>query len=196
MKVHFIRSGERRYGMRIERASGLTLVMDPAPGFDPDLPHDMVHLVVEAVLGLQGGLFGQLADGGDGGTFRIEAADSKATAKERQRAARRTTARGQKLARDQGRDGELSELAAFLFDVGWRRQSRLDSAAQQVALREAERTRQSLSANERARIDAAQPKVFEAFSAVSTAWRGLGIGEALTIEWPSLRRARPDHPIG
>ena len=47
MKVHFIRSGERRYGMRIERTGAPVLVMDPAPGFDPDLPHDMVHFVVD-----------------------------------------------------------------------------------------------------------------------------------------------------
>ena len=196
MKVHFIRSGERRYGMRIERASGPVLVMDPAPGFDPDLPHDMVHLVVEAILGLKSGLFGQLADGGDGGTFHIEAADSKAAAKERQRAARRTIARGRKLTKDQGRDGELSELAAFLFDVEWRRQSRPDSAAQQAALREAERTRQSLSAAERARFDAAGPKIFDAFTDLSAAWRALRSGQALIVEWPSLCRQVIDHPIG
>ena len=64
MKVHFIRSGERRYSMRIEREGLPVLVMDPAPGFDPDLPHDMVHFVVEAALGLRTGVFGQIAAGG------------------------------------------------------------------------------------------------------------------------------------
>ena len=196
MKVHFIRSGERRYGMRIERASGPALVMDPAPGFDADLPHDMVHLVVEAALGLKGGLFGQLAAGGDGGTFHVEVTGGKAAAKDRRRTARRTAAQGQKLANDQGRDGELSELAAFCFDIEWRRRSRPDSAAQRAALGEADRTRQSLSIDERARFDAATPRIFDAFVELSAAWRTLRVGEALTLEWPSLRRANPGQPIG
>ena len=88
MKVHFIRSGERRYSMRIEREGAPALVMDPAPGFDPDLPHDMVHFVVEAALGLKAGVFGQIAAGGDAGSFHVEAGGAL-SAKERQRAARK-----------------------------------------------------------------------------------------------------------
>lgn len=196
MKVHFIRSGERRYGMRIERASGPVLVMDPAPGFDPDLPHDMVHLVVEAVLGLKGGVFGQLAAGGTAGSFRTETPGGKVDPREQRRTVRKQVFKGQKLMESQGREGELSELAAFMFDVEWRRQSRPDSAAQQAARREAERTRQSLSAAERAWIDAAHAEVFEAFSMLSAAWRALRVGEMLSVEWPSLRRVNSDQPIG
>ena len=188
MRVSFIRSGERRYGMRIERAEGPALVMDPAPGFDPDLPHDMVHFVVEAALGLRTGVFGQLAAGGDAGSFHVEAADGKLSAKERQRASRKQVAKGVKLVRSQGRDGALSELAAFLFDVGWRSGERPDSAAQRAALGEAERTRAALSAEERVRFDAVQPKIFEAFADLSAQWRALRPGEALVLEWPTLRR--------
>lgn len=185
MKVHFIRSGERRYSMKIERYGAPTLVMDPAPGFDPDVPHDMVHFVVEAALGLQSGVFGQIASGGDAGSFRVAADDL--SAKDRQRAARKQVAKGTKLVKAQGRDGELSELAAFLFDIDWRSQKRADSAAQRVALGEAERTRASLSADERARIDAARPRVFADFDRLAKAWRALRVGEALTLEWPTLR---------
>ncbi len=184
MKVHFIRSGERRYGMRIERIGAPVLVMDPAPGFDPDLPHDMVHFVVEAALGLRTGVFGQIAAGGDAGSFHVEAG-GVLSARERQRAARKQVAKGAKLIRSQGREGELSELAAFLFDISWRSQSRPDSAAQRMALGEAERTRALLSADERARIDAAQPRVFANFDRLSKAWRALPVGEALILEWPS-----------
>lgn len=189
MKVHFIRSGERRYSMRIERAGAPVLVMDPAPGFDPDLPHDMVHFVVEAALGLTNGVFGQIAAGGDAGSFHVEAGGAL-SAKERQRAARKQVAKGVKLIKGQGREGELSELAAFLFDMGWRSSKRPDSAAQRVALGEAVRTRASLSADERARIDAARPQVFETFERLSKAWRALPVGEALILEWPSAQ------PIG
>src|SRR3546814_1417139 len=83
MKVHFSRSGERRYSMRIEREGLPVLVMDPAPGFDPDLPHDMVHFAVEAALGLKMGVFGQIAAGGDAGSFHVEAGGTL-SAKERQ----------------------------------------------------------------------------------------------------------------
>ena len=186
MKVHFIRSGERRYSMRIERADAPVLVMDPAPGFDPDLPHDMVHFVVEAALGIGTGVFGQIAAGGDAGSFHVEAGGAL-SAKERQRAARKQIAKGMKLIKNQGREGELSELAAFLFDIAWRSGQRPGSAAQRAALGEAERTRASLSADERARIDAARPRVFEDFERLSKAWRALSVGDALTFEWPSTQ---------
>lgn len=186
MKVYFIRSGERRYGMRIERADAPVLVMDPAPGFDPDLPHDMVHFVVEAALGIGTGVFGQIAAGGDAGSFHVEAGGAL-SAKERQRAARKQIAKGAKLIKSQGREGELSELAAFLFDIAWRSGQRPDSAAQRAAIGEAERTRASLSVDERARIDAARPRVFEDFERLSKAWRALSVGDALTFEWPSTQ---------
>jgi hypothetical protein len=189
VRVHFVRSGERRYSMRIEREGAPVLVMDPAPGFDPDLPHDMVHFVVEAALGLKTGVFGQIAAGGDAGSFHVEAG-GVLSAKERQRAARKQVAKGAKLVKAQGREGELSELAAFLFDVAWRSETRPDSAAQRAALGEAERTRQSLSADERAGIDAARPRVFADFDQLSRAWRALKMGDALILEWPSV------HPIG
>lgn len=193
MRVHFIRSGERRYAMRIERASGPALVMDPAPGFDPDLPHDMVHFVAEAVLGLTGGVFGQIAAGGNAGTFHIGAPHG-GDAKAHRRVARKQAAKGAALMKGQGREGELSELAAFLFDIGWRSGTRPDSAPQRAARGEAERVRATLGSEERARIDAARTDVFVAFDAVSKAWRRLNHGEELVLEWPTLRRL--DHPMG
>jgi len=189
MKVHFIRSGERRYSMRIERADGPALVMDPAPGFDPDLPHDMVHFIVEAALGLKTGVFGQIAAGGDAGSFHVDTGGDLSV-KERHRAARKQVARGAKLVKAQGREGELSELAAFLFDMDWRSGQRPDSAAQRAALGEAERVRQSLSAEERARIDAARPRVMKSFADLSARWRAMRIGDAMVLDWP-----RPQ-PIG
>lgn len=184
MKVHFIRSGERRYSIRIERPDAPTLIMDPAPGYDPDMPHDMVHFIVEAALALKSGVFGQIAAGGDAGSFRLERDDSLSP-KDRQRAARRQSEKGAQQLKAQGREGELSELAAFLFDIGWRSRSRPDSAAQRAALAEADRVRATLSAAERIRLDAAQPRIFADFERLSTAWRALNIGEALLLDWPS-----------
>ena len=46
------RTGRRRYAViaRPERRPAVT--MDPAPGFDARLPHDLVHYVVERELGI------------------------------------------------------------------------------------------------------------------------------------------------
>lgn len=194
MKVHFIRSGERRYSMRIERAGLPVLVMDPAPGFDADVPHDMVHFVVEAVLGLKGGVFGQIAAGGTAGSFHVDATGGKVDAREQRRMVRKQVAKGRKLVETQGREGEFSELAAFLFDIAWRSGHRPDSAEQRAALGEADRVRATLSAEERAAVDAARPAVFAAFDRLAADWRTLRVGEALLLEWPTLRRF--DQPIG
>jgi len=65
VEVEFKRTGERRYA----GAGHGPKVMDPAPGFDALLPHDLLHYAVEVELGLDGAIFGQLAAGGDACTF-------------------------------------------------------------------------------------------------------------------------------
>ncbi len=189
MKVHFIRSGERRYGMRIERVDAPVLVMDPAPGFDPDVPHDMVHFVVEAALGLQNGVFGQIAAGGDAGSFHVEAGGAL-SAKERQRAARKQAAEGCEVDQGAGARGRVVRTCGLPVRHCLAEQHAPRQCPQRAALGEAERTRVSLSADERARIDAARPRVFADFDRLSAAWRALPIGEALVLEWPS------GHPMG
>ena len=66
----FTRTGERRYAVGIEFPDAPALIMHPAPGFDPKIPHDMVHLAVELEYGIAHGVFGQVADGGHARTFR------------------------------------------------------------------------------------------------------------------------------
>jgi hypothetical protein len=69
MRVHFKKTGERRYGVWVEREKAPTMMMHPAPGFDEYLPHDLLHFVAEAEWGIDDAIFGQLAAGGDAGTF-------------------------------------------------------------------------------------------------------------------------------
>jgi hypothetical protein len=69
MKVLFMKTGARRYGVLIQREHAAEVVMNPAPGYDDYLPHDMLHFVAEAKWELDGAVFGQLAAGGDAGTF-------------------------------------------------------------------------------------------------------------------------------
>ena len=47
-----------RYKVSVEGKGVVPSQMDPAAGYDPRLPHDMAHFVVENELGLMG-VFGQ-----------------------------------------------------------------------------------------------------------------------------------------
>ena len=64
MKVTFTRTKERGYSLKIEGPDIATAVMDPAPGYHDRLPHDVAHFIVENELGVEGGIFGQMARGG------------------------------------------------------------------------------------------------------------------------------------
>jgi hypothetical protein len=64
MKVTFTRTKERAYSLKIEGPKIATAVMDPAPGYHDRLPHDVAHFIVENELGIEGGIFGQMAMGG------------------------------------------------------------------------------------------------------------------------------------
>ena len=98
----------------------------------------------------------------------------------------------------QSGDGDIEQrksswlARAYAAEVECR--TRPDSASQRAAVDEAARVCTTLSSDERARIDAVRADVFAAFDTVSKAWRGLRCGEALVLEWPTLRRV--DHPIG
>src|SRR5919199_6481657 len=110
MKVTFARTGERRSGVLVERAYAPTLVMPGAPGFDEFLPHDLLHFVAEAEWGLDGAVFGQLAAGGDAGTFFP--IDKRLLGKAMRRRKRQRRVSG-------GPRGRRSELLAHLLEVRW-----------------------------------------------------------------------------
>jgi hypothetical protein len=69
MQVTFTRTGERTYSIAARRPGGEVLHMPRGPGYDPWLLHDLVHFVVERHFEIARGVFGQLAAGGDAGTF-------------------------------------------------------------------------------------------------------------------------------
>lgn len=121
MDMAFRRTGDRRYAVEARPARYPKLIMDPAPGFKPYLPHDLVHLVVEGTLGLRNGIFGQLADGGDAGTFGMPTDGSKARALSRAR--REVKRRGERLLREGQGDTDLSERAAVVCLHRWMERS-------------------------------------------------------------------------
>jgi hypothetical protein len=119
MRVTFRRTGERRYAVIVEVPGAATQTMSPAPGFDDHIPHDLVHYVVEAALGFEGGVFGRAARGG--GTFYTSEAASNSRERARQR--RKQARRERSLGREDANEEQLqtSERLAFLSDIAWRR---------------------------------------------------------------------------
>src|SRR5690349_1152344 len=99
MKARFERTGERRYAVAVFRSLHGDLRMDPAPGYSDLIPHDVVHLVVEDEFWLTQGIFGQLAAGGNAGTF--VPTDEPRTKAWARRVERRNRATGRDMARSE-----------------------------------------------------------------------------------------------
>lgn len=175
MDVTFERTGERRYAVIVSSAGQPARRFDPAPGYDDDIPHDLVHYVVEAELGLTTGVYGRAAAGG--GTF-VAMANDGASARERSRQQRKQRKREDKL-RDVDEAGakemETSERLAALCDVAWRRRhgQRADP------LRKAP---QPASAEDVVRVE----RVVARLDQLSPLWRALPVGGALAFVWPRL----------
>ena len=68
MKVAFRKTGGRRYAVEVGRDRYPDLWCGSI-GYDDWLPHDLLHFVAEAEYGLDGGVFGDLAAGGNARIF-------------------------------------------------------------------------------------------------------------------------------
>jgi hypothetical protein len=172
MTLVFHRTGQRRYAVEAQRSGFPDVQMNPAPGYDALIPHDMIHLVVEAQLGLTRAVFGQLAAGGDAGTFHIP---SKAGENVRAiaRARTRVKVRGRKLLKD-GRDECVqSEQAAHICRHEWLTRS---SSA------EPRRAGTQLRAVDQGKLD----EICEHLDQLSRHWSSLEVGQSMAVAWPSL----------
>jgi hypothetical protein len=69
VRVTFVKTEVRRYGVLVQRDRAPDLWMY-GPGYDEDLPHDLLHFVAEAEFGLDGGVFGDVAAGGNAKIFQ------------------------------------------------------------------------------------------------------------------------------
>jgi hypothetical protein len=68
VKVTFVKK-ERRYDVHVSRDRATDLFIRSAPGYDDWLPHDVLHFFAEAEFGLDEGIFGHLAAGGNARMF-------------------------------------------------------------------------------------------------------------------------------
>jgi hypothetical protein len=174
MRVAFKRTGAQRYAVIISAEGTPTRAADPAPGYDDDIPHDLVHYVVEAELGLDNGVYGRAARGA--GTF-IMAGERDSTPRQRARAQRKQARREHALREGRGRPAAemaTSERIAALSDVAWRRKS----GQQPDPLRCAP----PLLAGDAIWVE----RVVARLDALARLWRALPVGQELVFEWPQL----------
>lgn len=177
MRVIFRRTGTRRYAVVVEVPGQATQTMNPAPGFDDYIPHDLVHYVVEAALGLDNGVFGRAARGG--GTFY--AAETAGNSRERARQRRKQAQREAGLSRERSNAEQLetSERIAYLSDIAWRRRhgQRPDLSYTPPS--------EPISALDAARIE----RVVSALDELAPRWHQLSTGDELAFTWPHLALA-------
>lgn len=169
-----MRTGERRYGVRVAVPGSEPQWMNSAPGYDPNLPHDLVHYVVEAELGLDSGVFGRVAAGG-GALFAPPEDVRNHRARRRQQ--RRQQQREERLRRDdhagQG-DMAQSEYFTAICGMAWKlRHGRLREAPDWAVP-------EQLSGGEHARME----RVLGRLDCIAPLWNGLPFGGSLTFTWP------------
>lgn len=173
MDVGFKRTGERQYAVCVRRPGHEPQWINPAPGYDHDIPHDLVHYVVEAVLGFDSGVFGRAAAGG--GTF-VGAGGTALSPRERARQVRKQRRREDRLgSQDQAGEMQASERLAGICDVHFRRRhgQRPDPGRQGPP---------PLSPRDAAWVE----RVVGRLEVLAPLWRHLAIGDELVFTWPSV----------
>ena len=185
MKVEFHRTGEKRYAFVAYRDGLPPFKLDPAAGFDPLMPHDMLHFIVEKELKIRHGVFGQIASGGSAAAF--DPGEASATNKKENSRIRRGIKRKSGKLANEGQDAcAQSERATYICWRDWLAASadpvRRDRAA------EMRDTAQSILGGMPAHERKALNKEFMAtmrlrLDELSREWSALEIGQFMTAEW-------------
>jgi hypothetical protein len=184
MEVQFHRTGERRYALKVLRAN-LPAIEFQAPGYDPLMPHDLLHFIVERELGMTRGIFGFMAAGGDArGSEREPGESRRQSSRRRAQAAKRDAKMLRRGARD---EGDRSERATFLCGHEWARRSadpRRRTRATEYAT--VANPRDFLPADENEALnDEALARIMARMDELSAKWSRLEIGQFLSVDWPS-----------
>jgi len=181
MEVEFKRTGERRYAITIFREAYPTIEMNPAPGYDPIMPHDLAHLIVEKEIGLRRGIFGQIAAGGNAGTFHavVSASDNKRDAA---RLRRKVARRGEMLLREGRDESAISERAVYVCMNEW--MSRSTDPNRRALAVELSPQYKRLTDDSDFLNDEVLNRVCASLDRASEQWTSLRIGESFSITWP------------
>jgi len=177
MIVAFRRTGEKRYGVEAMREGLPVVYIHPAPGYDCQIPHDMMHMVVESQLGLTRGIFGQLAAGGNAGTFQTSVQRDQ-TSPEARRVRKRVTKRGKRLLKSGHDDCVQSERAAYIFWLEWRARTSSPPADKKA--------RNSTGITELGLQQSKLDEIFKHLDELSSHWSRLDVGQSVAVSWPDL----------
>lgn len=184
MLVTFTRTGERRYAVRAAVEGLPDVEMNPAPGYDPLMPHDLQHFIVERSLGIDGAIYGQLAAGGTAGTFHAvtRSTDSRAASRDRRKRDRRSS----RLMSGHVEDCARSERATYVCWHDWLSHSP-EQALRAKALTMTATARsilEGMSREERAVFAPEKLREIRSdFSMLSARWSVLKIGAGFTEPW-------------
>jgi hypothetical protein len=184
MLVTFARTGERHYAVRAA-PDGLPVVeTNPAPGYDPFMPHDLQHFIVERALGLDDAIFGQLAAGGMARNFHAVERPRDLRAASRQR--RKRERRSSRLMSGHVEDCARSERATYVCWQDWLTHAN-DPALRAKGLRMHATARSILAGMQPEERASFTPETLSEirsqFAALSARWSTLRIGESLTEPW-------------
>jgi hypothetical protein len=169
MNVIFTKTGERRYGVRVERDRAPALCIWSAPGYDDYLPHDVLHCVAEAEFGLDGAVFGDLAAGGNARIFIP--VDKTLVAK---------MWRKQRTHRTRLPEGRRSEQLAGVLEAAW------NARRGRAAVPDDWRDRLAAARVDEAQVEAAMTTLDD----LAERWHGLRVGGSITLDWPRPERRR------
>lgn len=176
MHVIFTRLSRPGYRVDVIRDLDPPARLHVAPSIDEQLPHDIAHLIVERDFRLQLGIFGQLAAGGDAGSFWCAPADRNA--RMAARAHRLLVAGRGELARSE----RLTAACYAAWEIaGGRRFAGADFPG---------RVLHDTAVASPATIQ----RIVSAFDNVASDWQRLSAGGSLQFDWPvelTLRRAAP-----
>ena len=188
MTLVFRRVGQRRYAIEAKRPPFPDVEMNPAPGYDAFMPHDLLHLVVEAQLGLTRGVFGQLAAGGDAGTFHPSFKPQE-TSRAAARVRHRQKARGKTMMREGRDESAQSERATYICWYEWltRSESSDRRMAAQAMTQQAKQVRAIAPAMElRGLTERKLEEICRHLDELSSHWSRLEVGQSMTVRWPDL----------
>ena len=185
MRVEFCKTGERRYAVKILRRDSPILEMNPAPGFDELMPHDLCHLIVEQVLHIENAIFGQVAKDGNSLSFRDRPSETSNT-KNDSRQRRKAKQKGKNAVKQHQEDYAKSERATYVCWQNWLSKSsdaQLKRRAEEMK-ETAENIFNQMSASERAiYTEENLEKVSRRMSELSRQWQSLKTGESMIVAW-------------
>src|ERR1700741_1062489 len=184
MILVFRRTGQRRYAVEARRAGFPDVEMNPAPGYDRLMPHDLMHLVVEAQLGLKRAIYGQLAAGGDAGTFHL-LVKSDESSRAITRGRKRVMSRGKKLMKVAPEECLQSERATYICWHEWlaRSSSPERNKVSKEMAQQAKQVRNIANASlNQHQID----EICKHLDQLSAYWSSLDVGESMSVAWPDL----------